>query len=157
MESIVIANLIQGFAMGFVFVPLMTLAVGTLRNEQMGNATGIFNLVRNIGGSIGISATTTYLVRSAQRHQTLLVAHLTLYDPAYQQHLAGLRTALSPLVGAPQAQPLAHGVIYGILLQQSTLLAFVDTYRWMALAVLLCIPGALLMKKVIARGGVAIH
>ena len=157
MESIVIANLVQGFAMGFVFVPLMTLAVGTLRNEQMGNATGIFNLVRNIGGGIGISAATTYLVRSAQRHQTLLVAHLTPYDPAYQQHLARLQAALTPLVGAPQAQPLAHGVIYGILLQQSNLLAFVDTYRWMALAVLFCIPGALLMKKVIARGGIAMH
>jgi DHA2 family multidrug resistance protein len=157
MESFVFANIVQGFGMGFIFVPLMTLAVGTLRNEQMGNATGLFNLVRNIGGSIGISATTTYLVRSAQRHQTLLAAHLTPYDPAYQQRLAGLQAAFTPLSGAPQAHQMAHGAIYGILLQQSNVLAFVDTYRWMAVAVVLCIPGALLMRRVVGRGGMAMH
>jgi DHA2 family multidrug resistance protein len=157
MESFVFANIVQGFGMGFIFVPLMTLAVGTLRNEQMGNATGLFNLVRNIGGSIGISATTTYLVRSAQRHQTLLAAHLTPYDPAYQQRLAGLQAAFTPLSGAPQAHQMAHGAIYGILLQQSNVLAFVDTYRWMAVAVVLCIPGALFMRRVVGRGGMAMH
>jgi len=157
MESIVTANILQGFAMGFIFVPLMTLAVGTLRNEQMGNATGLFNLVRNVGGSIGISVAVTHLVRSAQRNQNLLVAHLTPYDPAYQQQLAGLQAAFTPISGAPQAHQMAHGAIYGILLQQSNLLAFVDTYRWMAVAVVLCVPGALLMRKVIARKGLAMH
>jgi DHA2 family multidrug resistance protein len=157
MESFVLANIVQGVGMGFIFVPVVTLAVGTLRNEQMGNATGLFNLVRNIGGSIGISAATTYLVRDAQRHQNLLVAHLTPYDAAYQQHLAGLQAAFAPISGAPQAQQMAHGAIYGILLQQSTLLAFVDTYRWMAVAVVLCVPGVLLMRKVIARKGPAVH
>jgi DHA2 family multidrug resistance protein len=157
MESIVTANILQGFAMGFIFVPLMTLAVGTLRNEQMGNATGLFNLVRNIGGSIGISVSTTYLIRSAQRHQNLLVAHLTPYDPVYQQRLVGLQAAFTPISGAPQAHQMAHGAIYGILLQQSNVLAFVDTYRWLAVAVVLCVPGALLMKKVIARKGLALH
>jgi DHA2 family multidrug resistance protein len=157
MESFIIANIVQGFGMGFIFVPLMTLAVGTLRNEQMGNATGLFNLARNIGGSVGISVSTTYLIRSAQRHQNLLATHLTPYDPAYQQYLAGLQAALTPFGGAPQAQQMAHGAIYGILLQQSNVLAFVDTYRWMAVAVVLCIPGALLMRKVMARGGMAMH
>jgi DHA2 family multidrug resistance protein len=157
MESFVFANIVQGFGMGFIFVPLMTLAVGTLRNEQMGNATGLFNLVRNVGGSIGISATTTYLVRSAQRHQNLLAAHLTPYDPAYQQRVAGLQAAFTQVSGAAQARQLAHAGIYGILLQQSSVLAFVDTYRWMAVAVVACIPGALLMRKVIGRGGMAMH
>jgi DHA2 family multidrug resistance protein len=157
MESIVTANILQGFAMGFIFVPLMTLAVGTLRNEQMGNATGLFNLVRNVGGSIGISVAVTHLVRSAQRHQNLMVAHLTPYDPVYQQRLVGLQAAFTPISGAPQAHQMAHGAIYGILLQQSNVLAFVDTYRWLAVAVVLCVPGALLMKKVIARKGLALH
>jgi len=157
MESFVFANFVQGFGLGFIFVPLATLAMGTLRNEQMGNATGLFNLVRNIGGSIGISATMTYLVRSAQRHQNLLAAHLTPYDPTYQQYLNGLKAAFASLAGAPQGQPMAYGVIYGMLVQQSTVLGFVDTYRWMAVAAGICIPGALLMKKVIARKGISIH
>jgi MFS transporter, DHA2 family, multidrug resistance protein len=131
--------------------------VGTLRNQQIGNATGLFNLARNVGGSIGISAVITYLVRSAQRHQVLLVSHLTPYDTAYRQYLGGIQKALTPLGGVVQANRQAYGVMYGILLQQSTLLAFVDTYRWMAVAVVLCIPVVLLMKKVVARGRPAAH
>jgi DHA2 family multidrug resistance protein len=157
MESLVFANIVQGVAMALIFVPLMTMTVGTLRKEQIGNATGLFNLARNVGGSIGISAVITYLVRSAQRHQVLLVSHLTPYDTAYRQHLDGIQKALTPLGGAAQSNRNAYGVIYGILLQQSTLLAFVDTYRWMAVAVVLCIPVVLLMKKVIARGSVSAH
>jgi DHA2 family multidrug resistance protein len=155
--SLVFANVIQGFAMGLIFVPLMTLAVGTLRKEQMGNASGLFNLARNVGGSIGISAVTTYLVRGAQRNQMNLVSHLTPYSPAYRQYMSGFQSALTPLNGASQASRQAYGLMYGILLQQSTLLAFANTYRWMAVAVVFCIPAALLMKKVIARGGVRAH
>jgi DHA2 family multidrug resistance protein len=135
----------------------MTLAVGTVRKEQMGNATGLFNLARNVGGSIGISAVTTFLVRNAQGNQVHLVSHLTPYDPVYRQYLRGFQAALTPLNGAPQASRQAYGLMYGMLLQQSTLLGFVNTYRWMAVTVLFCIPAVLLMKKVIARGGPRAH
>jgi DHA2 family multidrug resistance protein len=155
--SLVFANVVQGFAMGLIFVPLMTLAVGTLRKEQMGNAAGLFNLARNVGGSIGISAVTTYVVRNAQRNQMLLVGHLTPYDPAYREYMSGFNAALAPMSGAPQARQQSYGVIYRILLQQSTLLAFVNTYRWMAIAMIFCIPAILLMKKVIARGEARAH
>jgi len=157
MASVATANVLQGFSMGFIFVPLTTLAVGRLRNEQMGNATAIFNLVRNVGGSIGISAWTTYLVRSAQRNQAVMVAHLTPYDPAYQYYVASLRAGLSLLTGAVRAQQQAQAAIYGILLQQSALLAFVHTYRWLVIAVLACVPAALLLKKVAGRGAAAMH
>ena len=63
--SVTWPNILSGFAMGFVFVPL-TMAMGGLPNEQMGNATGIFNLMRNIGGSIGISLATTLVARGAR-------------------------------------------------------------------------------------------
>jgi hypothetical protein len=96
-------------------------------------------------------------VRDAQRQQNLLAAHLTPYDAAYQQRLAALQAAFTPITGAPQAHQMAHGAIYGILLQQSTLLAFADTHRWMAVAVVPCVPSALLMRKVIARKGLAMH
>jgi len=155
--SLILANVIQGIAMGLIFVPLMTLAVGTLRQEQIGNATGLFNLARNVGGSIGISAVTTYLVRDAQRNQMQLVSHLTPYDQAYKQYMAGIKSALARSNGAPQAGKQAYGVIYRILLQQSTLLAFINTYRWMAVAIVLCIPAVLLMKKVIPRRGMGAH
>jgi MFS transporter, DHA2 family, multidrug resistance protein len=58
--------------MGLIFVPLATVTMGGLPNEQMGNAAGIFNLMRNLGGSVGISVVTTMLSRGAQVHQNFL-------------------------------------------------------------------------------------
>jgi len=146
MSNIVFANVVQGFGMGFIFSPLTTLAVATLRNEQMGNASSLFNLVRNVAGGIGISATTTYLVRSAQRHQVFLVSHLTPYDLAYQQRMAWMRSALA----VPQADQRAYAALYGIVLQQAHLAAYVDAYRWLAVAALVAVPALLMMRRVLA-------
>ena len=76
MWNIVWPNVINGFANGFLFVPLTTLTMGTLSNEQMGRGTGIYNLTRNMGASFGISMVTTMLVRGAQRHQDLMAGNL---------------------------------------------------------------------------------
>ena len=92
-------NIISGLAMGFVFVPVTTAAMGTLPNEQMGNATGIFNLMRNIGGSFGISLATTLVARGAQAHQAAMVAHLTPFDPQFQQRLHMMAGALGATAG----------------------------------------------------------
>src|SRR5206468_2042971 len=73
----VLPTVMQGVALGLIFVPLTTVALGTLNNEQIGNATGIFSLVRNIGASVGISLVTTAISRNAQTHQTTLAAHFT--------------------------------------------------------------------------------
>ncbi len=77
MGSVAVPNFINGFGGGFVFVPLTTMAMGLLRKQEIGNAAGIYNLIRNIGGSIGIAALTANLVRGAQVHQNYLGAHLT--------------------------------------------------------------------------------
>ena len=69
MASVVVPNVINGFAMGFIFVPLTTMTLSRLRKQEIGNATGIYNLMRNIGGSFGIAAITTLLVRGSQVHQ----------------------------------------------------------------------------------------
>jgi DHA2 family multidrug resistance protein len=151
MRTIVWQNVLQGIGMGFVFVPLSTLSVSMLRQQQMGNATGLYNLMRNLGGSIGISVATTYLARGAQAHQAMMVAHLTPYDPTFQQRVAAIQTGMSPYVGAPQAQQGAYGALYGMLIQQATVRAFMDDFHWIALIVALCIPGALLMKKVVHK------
>jgi MFS transporter, DHA2 family, multidrug resistance protein len=87
MSNIVPANIVNGFGSGFIFVPLATLAVGTLRNEEIGNATGIQNLLRNIGGSIGLSLVSTMLERGAQAHQAFMVAHLSPLNPLYQRQI----------------------------------------------------------------------
>ena len=131
--------------MGFVFVPLTVLATGTLSNEQLGNATGIFNLMRNVGGGFGIAAVTTMLARGAQVHQAMMVWHLTPYDPEFQQRV----TQLMGAIGSTSAQ--AYGAIYQTLVRQASVLAYIDNFHLLAFMCLLCTPAALLFKKV--RGG----
>jgi DHA2 family multidrug resistance protein len=157
MASIVWPNVLQGLGMGLVMVPLMALAVGTLPNEKIGNASGIFNLMRNLGGSIGISISTTFLVRMTQVHQANMVAHLTPYDAAFQQRLASMAGGLSRYAAAPVARAQAYGALYGIMQQQAYLKAYVDMFCWTALIVALCLPLVWLLKRVATKGTAAVH
>ena len=76
-----------------------------LRQQQIGNATGLFNLMRNLGGSIGIAFVTTMLARGAQAHQALMVGHLTPTDPAFMQRLAAAQAVLARHTDTVTATP----------------------------------------------------
>lgn len=157
-SSVIWPNIFTGVAMAFLFVPLTTISVAELPNEQMGNASGVFNLARNIGGSIGISLTTTWVARGAQAHQALMVGHLNPYDPEFQQYFRTASGMLARYGDPVSAQRQACELVYGAVLQQSTLLAFVDTFRLLALLSLLCVPVVFLLKNVKAgKGGMAMH
>jgi MFS transporter, DHA2 family, multidrug resistance protein len=155
MSNVIWPNIISGCAMGFIFVPLTTMAMGTLPNEQVGNASGVYNLMRNTGGSIGIAAMTTLLARSAQAHQVTMSAHMTPYDAAFMERLRQIMGA----AGGGVALQRALASVYGVVLRQSMLLAFIDNFRLLALMCVLCVPATLLFKRVRARGGpsVAAH
>jgi DHA2 family multidrug resistance protein len=150
--------IISGFAMGFIFVPLTTMTMGTLRNEQMGNAAGIYNLMRNTGGSIGIALMTTFLARGAQTHQAAMISHLTPYDPAFQQRLHQITAAVVARGNPATAAQQAYSAIYGTVLKQSMLLSYIDNFRLLAGLCIVCIPAAMLFKKVRAgKAPVAAH
>jgi DHA2 family multidrug resistance protein len=149
---------LSGLALGFVFVPLSATTVGTLRREDIGNATGIFNLMRNVGGSIGISMVTTLLARRAQIHQVVLAQHVSPYDPEAVQRLRDLEAMLTPQVGAQAAPAAAQAALYSILVRQATLLAFIDNFRLMALLALACVPLVLLLRRAKPTGEpLAVH
>jgi DHA2 family multidrug resistance protein len=147
MRNIVLPQVISGFAMGFIFVPLTTMAMGTLPNQQIGNATGIYNLMRNIGGSFGIAITTTLLARGAQRAQALLVGYLSPENPIYRDQLDMLTAALAPQFGAGAAEQ-ATAILYQRLLRQAMLVSYVDTFRLIALVSLACVPLVFLFRRV---------
>src|SRR6266851_1369050 len=140
-----------------IFIALSTMSFSTLRREQMGGATGIYNLMRNLGGSVGISMATTLLARRAQVHQNILVAKMTPYDPVFQQRLEALRQVLTPKVGASAAAQQALGILYKTLVAQATLLAFVDNFRLITVLAICSIPLALLLKRVRARPAPGAH
>ena len=149
--SVASVSLVNGISTGLIFVPLSTTTLGRLRNEQMGNATGIYNLMRNIGGSVGISLVTTLLARAAQVHQNVLVQHLTPYDPMYVRKLGALRAGLARQTDPVTASRQALGVVYNVLVQQATLLAFADNFRLLSFLGLACAPLAALFARVMAR------
>jgi DHA2 family multidrug resistance protein len=156
-SSFVLANFIQGLGLALTFVPLATTAMGHLPKGEMGNAAGLFNLMRNLGGSIGISMVTTMVARGSQSHQAYLVTHLTPLDAPFQSKLQAIQTALGQHVTPALAQAMAPGAIYSALLQQSSLLAYVDDFRWLALLCLVSIPVVFCLKRVSGKGAVSAH
>jgi DHA2 family multidrug resistance protein len=130
-----------------VFVPLATMATSTIPREEMGNATGLFNMLRNIGGSIGISMATTALIRRAALHQNEIGAGLSSANPILQQKSAALGYYLAHHIGPAQARPGSFGMLYGLMEQQSALMAYVDVFRWTALLAFFCAAASWLFKK----------
>ncbi|HTU02874.1 MAG TPA: DHA2 family efflux MFS transporter permease subunit [Candidatus Sulfotelmatobacter sp.] len=147
MSSVVWPNFLNGVATATVFVALTTTTMGMLRNEQLGNAAGMFNLMRNLGGGVGIAATTTFLARGAQVHQVYLVSHLTPSDPTMQSWLAKAQGAIQPQVGGPEAGPKTLGLLYNVVGQQAQLLAFMDNFRLVSLLAILAVPLVALFKR----------
>ena len=156
MGSVAMPNFINGFAGGFVFVPLTTMSMGLLRKQEIGNASGIYNLMRNIGGSIGIAGITTLLVRNSQIHQNYLVQNVAMPNPQFASAFGQLAARLQHSGLDPAAaQNSAFGLFYKLVQQQSALLAYVDNFRWLGWMALACVPAALLFHRVRRhRGGV---
>jgi DHA2 family multidrug resistance protein len=149
MTSVVVPNILNGFAGGFVFVPLTTMAMGRLQRQEIGNAAGIYNLVRNIGGSVGIATATALLVRRGQIHQNYLAANIGATDPVAASSAAGLTGALHVAGADPvTAHQMALGAIYRDLQQQASLMAYVDSFRLLGYLALLCVPFILFFQRV---------
>lgn len=143
--------------LGLCMIPLMTVALGMLKKEQMGNATGIFALARNLAGSVGIALLVTFQTRAAQSHQASLVTHLTPYDVALQQAQQSLQAAVAAHTGPMQAAELSDGAIYRELLRQSHMLSYIDDFRWLAVICFVVIPLAILLKKVVVKEPMTAH
>ena len=145
--TLLIPITLTGFALSFVFVPLATMATRTISNKEMGNATGLFNMLRNIGGSIGIAMAETAIIRRADLHQTYLGANLTPSTAALQQKSAMIAAYLGHRIGPAGARPGSFGLLYGLMQQQAAMLAYVDVFRWTAVLAVICAIATWLFKK----------
>jgi DHA2 family multidrug resistance protein len=125
--------LITGFGLSFIFVPISTASYGTLRNDQIGNASGLFNLMRNIGGSIGISIATTLLTRRSDAHQSDLTNYMPQSGAAYQNSLHSTQQALTSTYGPANSLFAAQSTLYQQLGRQALNWAFVDVFRWLSI------------------------
>src|SRR3984885_10117186 len=130
--TLLLPIIISGFALSFVFVPISIQAYGTLRNEQIGNASGIYNLIRNIGGSIGISVAQTLLVRRTDLHQNEILNYVSQSNIWFQQRMTDLGHYFDRRVNPGNSLAASQGQIYNQLGQQALLWSFVDVFRYLA-------------------------
>jgi len=135
------AQVLQGVALAFLFIPLMALAMAKISPEKMGNATSIFNLMRNIGGSVGIAVMTTFLSRRTQMHQNHLVHNVHPGSGQTYEMLMGLRANFyAHGVDAVTASRKALAALYGMVQAHAAMLAFVEAFWVMGVVFLLMLP-----------------
>jgi DHA2 family multidrug resistance protein len=146
--TLLVPILITGFGLSFVFVPISTAAYGTLRNDQIGNASGIFNLMRNVGGSIGISIASTLLTRRSDVHQNEILNSVPLTGQQFQNSITASTGALTNSFGPANAPYAAQATLYQQLGRQALLWSFVDVFRWLSLLCFVCVAIVWTFKKV---------
>ncbi len=140
---------LQGFAGGFIFPPLQTLTLATIRLERLGNATAAYNVVRNIGGSVGVALATTLLVRRSQEHQTTLVAHLNVWDAETAARLKQwTEHFVSQGSDSYTAGRRALAMLYRGTVEQAQVMAYADDFWLLALVSLAILPLVPLMHRV---------
>jgi MFS transporter, DHA2 family, multidrug resistance protein len=152
-------QLIQGVGMSLLFVPLTTVAMDPIPREKMGYATSLFNLMRNIGGSIGIAITGTMLSRNQQATTALLGANVTAYDPATQTMFAQMRGAFMAAGNdMATATERAYAAMFGLVQRQASMVSFVGLFQWLGFLFLALLPLVLIMKRPRAgRGPMGAH
>ncbi len=150
---------IQGLSMGFLFVPLTTITMDPIPKERMGNATSIFNLMRNIGGSMGIAGVTTTVARHVQGHINDLGAHVNPYSPGARQMMKNLQAALiSRGIDPATAAERAFAATFGTVARQAAMLSFVDAFWLLGFTFLIIVPLIYIMRKPHTHGGeIAAH
>jgi MFS transporter, DHA2 family, multidrug resistance protein len=151
-------QLIQGVGMSLLFVPLTTVAMDPIPRERMGNATSLFNLMRNIGGSVGIATTGTMLARTQQSTTALLGANVTPYDTGSQSMLAQLQAAfMAAGADSVTATNRAYAAVFGMVQRQASMVAFVGIFQLMGFIFIALVPLVLLMKRPKGGGHVSAH
>lgn len=138
--NILIPNFLYGLGMGFAMIPLITLSNNTLMNSQLTNASGVQNMLKNIGSAVGTSMVATFISRFSQVHQHYLVDNLTELNPVFMERLQSSAAALSQYTHASVANYMAQNTLYQQLIQQSYLLAYMDSFRIFGILALVVIP-----------------
>ena len=146
--NIAIPNFIFGFGLVFTMMPITTLSCITLKNDQMTNASGLQNLLKTIGGAIGTSLVATMISRFSQVHQHQLVKSMNELNPEYLTRIQNYAGALIHTAGDwAHAQYMAAKLLYNQLIQQSTLCAYMTTFKIFAVACIVLIPIMFLFKS----------
>jgi DHA2 family multidrug resistance protein len=155
----VYGRMLQSFGLAFLFIPINVSAFAYVPREQTNMGTGIINLARNVGASVGIASVTTLLERRTQFHMAQLGEHANNYNGAYRDKIAALTAAFSSSGSSgPGAAARAQGMIYGMIQRQAAMLSFLDDFKLLGIIFFAIIPIFFLLKRPKMGGGsVPVH
>lgn len=147
-RAVLMPRIVQGLGMSCFFVPVTTLTMSEIPKEQTGNATGLFNLLRNLGGSFGVAIATTFLARRGQFHQFRIAEQMDFFDPATRETMADFgRFLFDRGIPLSMSHESALDGLYAEVLRQSAMLAFNDCFRLAFYSVLSIVPLVFLFRS----------
>jgi MFS transporter, DHA2 family, multidrug resistance protein len=157
-HTVTIARMYQAMGLAFLFVPINTTAYSSLPRDKNNAASGLMNLARNIGGSVGISVVTTMLARRTQFHQVRLTENLSAANPQFQSRLHGMVGTFSGGGSGPAtALQQAYALMQANVIRQSTMLAYIDNFWFLGVVIVCLIPCVFLIKKAKPGGEIVAH
>lgn len=140
--------IIRGMGLGLLFIPVTTLALSTLKGQEIGQGASFTGMMRQLGGSFGVAAITTFISRENMVHRSALVSHLDIHDPMVQQRVSALQHGFMqkglPVDAALQS---AYKVLDFSVSKQAIVLSYMDVFLYLGLMFLICIPLILLTRK----------
>jgi MFS transporter, DHA2 family, multidrug resistance protein len=153
------SRMLQSFGLAFLFIPINVAAFAYVPREKTNMGTGIINLARNIGASVGIATVTTMLERRTQAHQLRLAEHVNTFSAAYRNMLSGTQVRLiSAGSGWAHAANQAERLVYGTVQRQAAMLGFIDDFKMLGVVFFAVIPVLLLLKRPrTPSGNVPVH
>lgn len=144
--------ILRGVGLSLLFVPLTTLALGSLSPKDIGQGTGLNNMMRQLGGSFGIAIITTLIHLRQGVHRSNLVEHINIYNPAYTERFNGLLQGfISKGFPVEKATALANKAIEGAVVRQTYLMSYIDAFWFVGMFFIFCIP-LLYLQKIKRRG-----
>ena len=157
-EQLRMSQIVRAMGQPLIMLPLSSIATSGIEKEQAGSASGLFNMMRNLGGSIGIAVLGTLLTRREQFHSNRLGDAVSLYDPETQERINQLtQFFVSKGADLVTAQNQALASITNIIRREAYVLAFNDCFYLVGCALLLSGLAVILFKKVRPSGGMAAH
>jgi len=136
--TVVSVGFVQGAGLGFLFVPLTTIAFATLPAQMRGEGTGLYNLSRNIGSSVGISVVSALITENTQVNHSTIAAYVTPFNHAFDATVA---QAVSPVTMAGRA------ALDGMITKQATIIAYMDDFKLLMLMSIFAMPLLVLLRK----------
>ncbi len=140
--------IIRGFGLGLLSVPISTMALSTLRGQQIGQGAAFSGMMRQLGGAFGVALISTFVTRQTDLHRSTLVSHLDVNNPGVQQRVLQLTAGMrSTGFDAQTAQAKAYALLDASVMKQATVLSYMDVFLWVGVMFLVCVPFVLLLIK----------